>query len=209
MVKPPVEHDLFFFINDDFQTFGSIDLNGKTIHLVERTQPPPPNAPTQADSQTQHNATSAYPPGNANEETNIFIGGFPMNAPGGQNPAAGIQTFIQQIFGGLTDFGGPNGANVNVTAGTANPAGSQVSSPNFFHFSDSNLKSFSKRNVGLDIQIDLSNMSQTVNEEEIRMRINGIKRLLNLARLRLDRLRVCCWLFFLLFSSQMNHRETF
>jgi hypothetical protein len=93
--------------------------------LVERTQPPPIQSnPSQPETRSQQTTANddAQQSANANhtEETNIFIGGFPMN--GNPNAPGGMQTFIQQFLNGLTDFGVQNGANVNFSAGTANSA---------------------------------------------------------------------------------------
>ena len=49
---------------------------------------------------------------------------------------------------------------------------------------------FFKGNVGVDIHIDISNMSQIINEQGIRNRISSIKRLLVLVQNRLKRLEV-------------------
>ena len=75
------------------------DVNGKTLHLVQRV-PPTANQPQAASSQSQPQQPSqTNPPG-----ANIFVGGFPGQA-GQNNGMPDVSQLIQHLIGGLGDLG--------------------------------------------------------------------------------------------------------
>lgn len=129
------------------------DVNGKTIHLVQRV---PPQFNQQQPQQAQQQDSSTNNRGRIHtEETNIFI-----NA----NSPPDMQGLFQQIFSGLGDLSG-----ANITTSSTN-----ATSPNA---------------PSMDIQIDLGNMTNQMNEQEIRNRIRSIRRILTHAESRLNRLQ--------------------
>lgn len=130
----------------DTQSLSEFDINGKTLHLVQRAPP------TVTDTnQASNSAPSGQSQGAGRSPTGAGIFG----SQGGQD----VERLVQQLIGGL-------GQNASVTTSTG---------------SDSN---------GMEVHIDINNVSQQANEHEIRLRIRNIRRFLSLAQSRLNRLQV-------------------
>lgn len=119
-----------------------LDVDGKTLHLVQRVPP---------SQFTRQRANTDEPSSQSSTNANL---------PPNQN-APDVQQIIQQLIGGLGEFG------QNATFNTTNNG-------------DTN---------GMEVHIDLGNVSQIVNENEIRSRIRNIRRFLTMTEARLNRLR--------------------
>ncbi len=113
-------------------------MNGKTLHLVQRT---PPSADTPVSNTSSSSTTTSSSSGSGSE--GVF----------GNQDVAGL---VQQLIGGL------GGGQSTVTT-----------SEN-----------------GMEVHIDMNNISHQANDNEIRSRIRNIRRFLTLAQSRLNRLQV-------------------
>jgi hypothetical protein len=147
----PIERQRLIFQGRELKdpmSLSEFDVNGKTIHLVQRV---PPAARTNEDQSTSSSGGE--------------IGGSGINIipPPGANLNQDVQQIIQQLIGGLGEFG----QNATFNASTTGDAN------------------------GMEVHIDLGNLgnvSQLVNENEIRSRIRNIRRFLTMARSRLNRI---------------------
>ncbi|CAF0722755.1 unnamed protein product [Brachionus calyciflorus] len=134
----PVERQRLIFQGRelrDTNLLSEFDVDGKTLHLVQRIPP------TQTGNRPRSNTEEPQPTTTPNQPD--------------------VQNIIQQLIGGLGEFG--QNARFNTTTSA-----------------DSN---------GMEVHIDLGNVSQIVNENEIRSRIRNIRRFLTMADARLNRLR--------------------
>ena len=147
-------------------------MNGKTLHLVQRTPPSATDAQPQASPQP------------ANPNPNIFnlsSGGI-FSGLGSNQTYPDVQRMVQQLIGGL----GQNATFNNATNVKILLLCSKNQSFLFFVYL------FEKPDTnGVEVQVDMGNVSQIINEGEIRARIRNVRRFLTLADSRLNRLQVC------------------
>ena len=151
----PIERQRLIFQGKelkDVNLLSDFDVNGKTLHLVQRL--PPSRTPNNEErTSTSSNASTGS---NAGGGPSIFnLGSFED-----QNRNTNLPDYVRQLIGGLGEFG--QNATVNAT-----------------NIGDSN---------NMEVHIDLGNVSQLVNENEIRARIRTVRRFLQMAQSRLNRL---------------------
>ena len=148
-------------------------MNGKTLHLVQRT---PPSA---TDAQPQASPQPSNP--NPNPNPNIFnlSSGSIFSGLGSNQAYPDVQRMVQQLIGGL-------GQNATFNSAT------NVKKIFIHLFQQSSHFLFKKPDTnGVEVHVDMGNVSQIINEGEIRARIRNVRRFLTLAESRLNRLQVC------------------
>ncbi|CAF0783116.1 unnamed protein product [Didymodactylos carnosus] len=158
----PIERQRLIFqgkvLQDETKLIDS-NIQNKTVHFVERAEPPPP--------QNTNNGFGGVASGTAdmsqsmldevNETTSVFINAFPGSMNLNSND---VQSLVQNLLNDLGDVG--RQARVNTT--------------------------MTSDGQGVDIQIDFGNVAQYLQQHELRERFRSIGRMMTRLRSRLDRL---------------------
>ena len=184
----------------DTQLLAESDVNGKTIHLVQRL---PPSQLSGTSESLSSSSTSASGSGSTRTQRHSDSSAMPQPPPffsffGGSGVGSGeslpphhqhagatttttttnianMPDFVQQLIGGLGELG--QNATFNTNGGLGGGAAGQASGTG-------------SGAGNMEVHIDLGNVSQLVNDNEIRTRVRNIRRLLGLAQSRLNRLEV-------------------
>ncbi|CAF0981590.1 unnamed protein product [Didymodactylos carnosus] len=157
----PVERQRLIFqgkVLQDETKLADSNIQNKTVHFVERAEPPPSQNTNNGSSGVASDInTNQLTLDEINETTSVFINSFPGAVNLNTN---NVQDLVQNLLNDLGDIG--RQARVNT--------------------------SIASDGQGVDIQIDFGSVSQYLQQHELRERFRSIGRMLSRLRLRLNRL---------------------